>query len=217
MRKFRSNVILSFIVLFIFLVILNMLAGYYFSLDKTQIIALITASITLLAAGMAAIAIIYQLKANNEWDLRNTALVEVYKREAFSKALKTLEKHIHYTNLREPISEEEIHKWLCEDENCTGEFLTLTNNGLKIRKSIMVILNYYEYLAIGIKSNIFDEEVVKEMIQGSLINAYTVFSIYIEHQRKRHERTKAFIELEILAKKWISESSPKQHKRESTV
>lgn len=217
MNGFKQNIKKYFIGFSIFLLLVNILLLWLFGLSKTEAISLISASIALFAAVLASIAIVYQLKSNNEWNQRHTALTEVYNREAFSKALKVLEKNIEYNNLTGPISDEDIHIHLCGEKDCTGPLLSLTKNGLDTRNSIMIMLNYYEYLAIGIKSNILDEKVVKEMINESLLNAYNVFSIYINHLRKRHNRAKAFVDLEELAIKWTNEDKPKYEKRESTV
>ena len=218
MKNFRASVQKYFLYFFIVLVVLNIGVSWCFDLGKTDVISLISASIALSAAVLAVMAIVYQLKSNNEWNQRHTALTGVYDRAAFSKAVGVLKKHIKYTNLEEPMPVRSIHQHICGSSNCTGELLDLTPDGLKITNSIFVMLNYYEYLAVGVKSNVMDEEVIKDMVKGSLLHAYKIFGPYIEHLRgPRHNKKTIYIELEKLAQKWINEDSEGYEQRESTV
>jgi len=218
MKKFKSNIIKSLIATIILLSILSYVLITTLTLDTSASISLISALIALFAAVLAVLGLMYQLKSNNEWSKRQSALQEASKRESYSKAFHTLEKEIAYSNLKTPIDDAKMHEILCNNKNCTGEFLDLTPKGLEIRDSIFVILNYYEYLALGIQANIFDEDVIKKFIKGPLLNAYNIFSLYIKHLRTRHDRTKAFVELELLAQKWIQESQTTEFStRESTV
>jgi hypothetical protein len=148
-----------------------------------------------------------QLQANNEWNKRHTALLQVYNRETYTKAIATLNKKISYQNLTSPMSEEKIHEYLCGNTDCYHELLELTGEGIKIRRSIRDVLNYYEYLASGIQSHIFDEKTVKTLIQGSLYKAENVFNNYISHIRSRHEETEAYVQLQALVNKWKNEDT----------
>lgn len=218
MKSFKEKAQKYFIVFFIILMFLNIIVSWFFNLDKSEIISLTSASIALVAAVLASMAVVYQLKANNGWNLRHTALIGVYDRQDFSSAVTILKKNIKYTNISEPISVEQIHLYICNNGNCRGELLDLSKEGLKTSDSIFTILNYYEYLAIGIKSNIMDEEVIKSMVKGSLLNAYRVFSLYIEHLRSdRHNKLNIYIDMEKLAKKWLREDNEDFEQRESTV
>ena len=148
-----------------------------------------------------------QLSVNNEWNKRHTALIQVYNRETYTKAIATLNKKISYQNLTSPMSDEKIHEYLCDNTDCHHEFLELTDAGIKIRRSIRDVLNYYEYLAAGIQSHIFDEETVKTLIRTSLYKAENVFRNYIAHIRTRHGETDAYVELQALANKWKNEDT----------
>ena len=155
------------------------------------------------ATTLTALVAFYQLKANHEWNRRHSAMVEAEKsRDKYVKAVKELNKSLNYREQEDSYSLKEIHKYLCDNENHT-ENPPITDNGKKIKHNIFVILNYYEYLAVGIKNQVFDEKTIKELTKGSLIKSNTLFGEYIQHLREKHTKNKnQFIEMEKLAVKW---------------
>ncbi len=155
------------------------------------------------ATALTALVAFYQLKANHEWNRRHSAMVEAEKnRDKYVKAVKELNKNLNYREQEDSYSLKEIHRYLCNNENYT-ENPPITDDGKKIKHNIFVILNYYEYLAVGIKNQVFDEKTIKELVKGSLIKANTLFGAYIAHLRKKHTKNKnQFIEMEKLAARW---------------
>jgi len=155
------------------------------------------------ATTLTALVAFYQLKANHEWNRRHSAMVEAEKsRDKYVKAVKELNKSLNYREQEDSYSLKEIHRYLCDNEKHT-ENPPITDNGKKIKHNIFVILNYYEYLAVGIKNQVFDEKTIRELIKGSLIKSNTLFGEYIKHLREKHTKNKnQFIEMENLAIKW---------------
>jgi hypothetical protein len=70
--------------------------------------------------------------------------------------------------------------------------------------SIRYLLNFYEYLAVGIKSKIYDEPLLKDSMYTSLITVFERCEGFIDIVRKNGQKT-AFCNFERLAKKWIDD------------
>lgn len=160
-----------------------------------------------------------QLEANHEWNRRQAALTEMFKnRESASNAVVALNSSINYREQKDAYSLKDIHKALCDNEN-HEENPMLTENGKIIKHNIFIILNYYEYLAIGIENKVFDEDVIKDSVKGAVIKAQKLFGEYIEHLRseKHTGNKKLFISLQNLSKKWKDEDSEKLPPKKKTA
>ncbi len=148
-----------------------------------------------------------QLKANHDWNRRQLVLTELMSnRDSLTSAIKSLNNSINYREQKDSYSLAEIHKALCNDDNYERN-PSLTDDGKKVKHHIFIILNYFEYFAVGLKNKVFNEKVLKDSIKGSLLKANKVFGSYIEHLRseKHGGNKKLFIELETLAIKWTRE------------
>lgn len=83
------------------------------------------------------------------------------------------------------------------NKNCLTEFDKLnTQEKLDLR----YVLNFYEYISIGIRNNEFDEFLLKQMMRSQLINTFIYFEKYIEDIQK--EQPTALINLIQLAIRW---------------
>lgn len=69
--------------------------------------------------------------------------------------------------------------------------------------SIAYVLNHYEYVAVGLKRKIYDEDILKDSNYTTLIHMYQFCKPYIESVRRINERTTTWCELEKLAKRWV--------------
>lgn len=70
-------------------------------------------------------------------------------------------------------------------------------NGLVLR-----VLNNYEYVATGIHTGAFDEEIYKRMKCSNLIRDWDALKPYVCELRQKYQKPKLFVELESLAEKW---------------
>jgi hypothetical protein len=149
----------------------------------------------------------YQLKANHNWNRKHSALIEAEKnREKYTEAVKKLNKSLNYREQEESYSLKDIHRYICDNDDHTKN-PNLTEEGKKIKHNIFIILNHYEYLAVGVKNKIFDEETLKDLIRGGLIKANKLFGEYADHLRNKHSKNKnQFIEMKRLAEKWEKKS-----------
>ena len=161
-----------------------------------------------------------ELKSNHDWNRRQLALTELVKhRKDVTEAIRLLNSNIDYRERKNAYSLNEIHKHLCDDESFDGNILKMTDTGKEIKHNIFVILNYYEYLCIGIENRVFDESIIKDSIKGALIKANKLFGEYIEHLRTdRHTNNKnLFIKQELIAREWSKENSQELNNREKTA
>lgn len=67
---------------------------------------------------------------------------------------------------------------------------------------IMRVLNNYEYVATGIHTGAFDEEIYKRMKCSGLIRDWDALKPYVCELRSKYKKSKVFIEFENLAEKW---------------
>lgn len=161
-----------------------------------------------------------ELKSNHDWNRRQLALTELIKhRKDVTEAIKLLNSNIDYRERKNAYSLNEIHKHLCDNESFDGNILKMTDTGKEIKHNIFVILNYYEYLCIGIENGVFDEPIIKDSIKGALIKANKLFGEYIQHLRTdRHTNNKnLFIKQELIARDWSKENSQELNNREKTA
>ena len=158
---------------------------------------------------------IHQLRANQDWNRRSTALLEIEKHSPkYFKALRSLtyeRTELKLEQRKEAYSPDEIHKIICEmdDENNfkinpgTSDTYILTKDGIEIRAEIFEILNFFEYVSTGVNNAIMDEKVVKDLQYNSMIKFWTLFGDYIKHYRKKHTNGKqTMVQYEKLVMKW---------------
>ena len=189
------------------LLILILIIVIYFynntNLVNKDFIQLVMSSI----AAIGALIAFYQLKANHDWNKRHTALIEAEKnRDKYSEAIRELNKSINYREREDSYSLTDIHGQICVNKDHTKN-PKLTDEGKEIKHNIYIILNYYEYLAVGIKNKVFDEITLKDLIRGGLIKANRLFGEYAQHIRDKHSKNKKqFLEMKELSERWEKES-----------
>lgn len=177
-------------------------------------------------AGSAVIALL-QLKHNTEknkkeesWNKKYLAFEQISKHikelEELRLALdKTITKNgfikneegnvISFTDrkrTKEPLSHEEVHKWVCKEYNISDktDMCSMTEDGVAIVRNLLSIINIYELIAIGIKNDILDKNLVKESLENVIVNNYVFFQPYIKHRREKHEDNTLGEEWELLFK-----------------
>ncbi|MCV6612656.1 MAG: DUF4760 domain-containing protein [Amphritea sp.] len=70
--------------------------------------------------------------------------------------------------------------------------------------SIRYVLNYYEYIAVGIKRGIYDEKILKDSSYSTMTSMYEFCEPYIQSVRRVNARNTTWCEFERLAKKWLN-------------
>ena len=145
--------------------------------------------VLIITAGIAYI----QLKANHDWNRRQLALIEMKKNRAkYRKALKIIDKHLDYNRREESYTLKKITKAIKK------------NKTKKLYNSIIIILDYFEYLSLGISQKVFDEEVIKASTETSFIKVHKMFKAYIQNLRETRNANKLYFELEKICTKWTT-------------
>ncbi len=178
---------------------------------------------TLLAVVVGALIAYKGLKSSHDWNRRQLAITECLRARKQIKAAQEIfrEKKFDYVerDKNNAYSCEEIHKVLRygsleanDDRDVNGSQsasnkFVMCPDGEIIKHAILDLLSAYEYLSAGVNQTIFDEQAVREVTGGGLINAYNLFKTYILHLRDKHyKRDTLFSNLEKLAKKWENEN-----------
>lgn len=68
------------------------------------------------------------------------------------------------------------------------------------RKSVILVLNFFEKVCIGIKRNYLDEEIIKDLLKSIIISYYTKYRYYIDYIQD--EDSAVMINFETTAKSW---------------
>ncbi|MDF2416036.1 DUF4760 domain-containing protein [Acinetobacter beijerinckii] len=112
--------------------------------------------------------------------LMNARLSESYT-EKFDNITKTVEK-------------------LKQTRNNKNSLIEFKKLNVQEKLDLRYVLNFYEYIAIGIKNNEFDEFLLRQMMKSQLINTHTYFEHYIEYLR--NEQPTALNNFSELAIRW---------------
>lgn len=172
-------------------------------------------------AGSAIIALL-KYKQDNAWNKKHLAYekissyvkeledfrLDIDKAVIEMKAIENESKEIiSFTDRRRinsPLTHEEVHKWVCKDTKVskTSDMCSMSENGVIVIRNLLSIINTYEIIAIGIKSEMLDEDLVRESLEHVIIKNFEFFKPYIEHRRDKHEDKTLAEEWEILYSEW---------------
>jgi hypothetical protein len=64
------------------------------------------------------------------------------------------------------------------------------------------VLNFYEYIAIGIENDIYCGKILKESMYSTVIATYEMCSSYIDEVRKKTGRYTVYSDFEKMALSW---------------
>jgi len=131
--------------------------------------------------------LVKHLKRQHEWNRRKEAqdlIGQMIKGELY-ETRKILEK---YANFEDP------------HEN----YLTAVNRDNKeaLDFNLKVYLSFFEGVALGVKHNIYDNDIVFDYLGARLSDVYRWSKSYIDHLREDMEDPTAFHDVEQLAEKW---------------
>lgn len=79
--------------------------------------------------------------------------------------------------------------------------------------AVNYVLNYYEYVAVGIKRGIYDESILKDSSYTTLVHMYEFCLPYIENVRRLRQRSTTWCEFEKLALRWVDKPLKNHRKR----
>lgn len=99
----------------------------------------------------------------------------------------------------------EEHKNLIYENRAT-DFSKLLEENEVARSSIVSIFNYLESVAVGVKCEVMDCDLIKECFKSLFIQFYKDYEFYISYRRKKEGSSSAWINFTNLAQKWHNES-----------
>jgi hypothetical protein len=172
-------------------------------------------------AGSAVVALL-KYKQDNAWNKKNLAYEKI---SVFIKELEEYRLKIDTSIIKEkaiendngdiisftdrkrtniPLTHDEVHQWVCQDHQVSSELqmCSMTEEGAKIIRNFLSIINIYELIAIGIKNEMLDKALVKESLEHVIIKNFEFFKPYIDHRRTKHDDTTLGDEWELLYKEF---------------
>jgi len=202
--------------------ILNYRLGFFVSFgfdDNTMRLHYFGFSLT----GFSIIIAAQQYRKNHLWNRKITAIESALKIKSDTEpSIVYLTKKIDYRNTssNKYFTVDFLHEQMCvQNKDSTNEYdkyeldpktrkYKVSKKGQEFIKHLNALLNNYEYLAVGIRNGIFDENTIKSFYRGAIIKCYNNFSIYIEHYNSEMapERSSTiWINLKLLALEWSGE------------
>lgn len=136
-----------------------------------QLASTIASAIGLLIAGISVWLAYRTLKSDHEWNRRKAAQDASSLFGSRIEGRELLNVHYDYASSNDSISLEGIRNEFQSDD--------------KLRPAVHSLLDYYELLARGVKTQIYDEDVVRRAWKGGMTRAVGRFRPYIEHRREQ--------------------------------
>ena len=221
----------KFFKLLIYLIVIFTIVFNIYIFSYQQIDLKFNEKIQILFASLIVISfllVIYQVDTQIDWNRRqftSTDLKQFISDNSNARAelneLMNYSSRIHREN-EKPFTVEEIHNLICEYDEETKDFkkmkndingpCIMTENGKKIRRNMIRILNNFEQIASNIFHGSYDEDISKNLLYKSVIQNYKLYHIYIEHLRgpKHYNDKHALENFEWLANKWQTKIEKKQ-------
>lgn len=83
----------------------------------------------------------------------------------------------------------------CATEGCRDKYGDMSD-------AVFRVLNQYEHIAVGIRNNIYSEEIIKESSCNTIVNLVRISQPLINRCRTIYQRPTIWQEIEALANKW---------------
>ncbi len=135
---------------------------------------------------------VYRTNAQgHDWNRRKAAQDICIRYEEFNPNKTDLLKKLDYFNNNGVVTQQDLQELFEENP--------------KHRLNAHQFLNYFEYLCVGIKQGIYDEQVIKEFWSTLMLKAFTMFKPYVIEYRSSYHQSTAWEMLEEYSVKWESE------------
>ncbi|MGB3752116.1 MAG: DUF4760 domain-containing protein [Arcobacteraceae bacterium] len=86
----------------------------------------------------------------------------------------------------------EVHDWVCTKKTVTNssEYCVMKEDGAVLIRNLISIINIYETIAIGIKEDMLDKELIIASLKGVITSNFVFMKPYIDHRRSHHNNPK---------------------------
>lgn len=189
-KFFTKNCVVSLIVLIILVLMLSGWMEYKKImpfLDNVKLTTGIVAIISLIFTGL-------QFRALHDWNRRQMALVQAKNIDDGTEEDKSVINSVfNYRHRTTTIPINEILDAICKKgEN--GECLTdnlknpIIDNENDIYKSIVKVLNSFEYISLGVLEGVFDKQIIYKLYCGTLLHSFDMFEEFIRFLNRPSEK-----------------------------
>lgn len=95
-----------------------------------------------------------------------------------------------------------LHRINADENHDVGKYAYDAHSSTDEARQLRYVLNYWEYVAVGIRRGIYDEFILKDSKCNTLIHLYRNAEPFIQNVRRTNRRDTIYCELERLAKRW---------------
>lgn len=106
----------------------------------------------------------------------------------------------HWNTIRPAFNDEEMK--VLRNINSHDLFVEAPEEYQQLRKSLLIVINFFEQTSIAILTGLADEHFLRAYFQSSLVLYYRVFSSHIKYLRERSDDSGIYINFETVANKW---------------
>lgn len=132
------------------------------------------------------------------------AIVSILSAREIAKKKNAIDLIIEYRS--DHVVRESIRKIaeLNQDKNTEiGSFAYEDEGNKEVADKIMLALNYFEMLSVGITQKVYHEHLIKRSMHRTLTQCFISSKPFIENVRRLYSADTIYFEFETLAKKWI--------------
>ncbi len=169
------------------------MAKYEILTIAVQGISIIFLALTVLYASLQLRSVQKINSQTHDWNRRNAAQEMCVRYSEFNPNKVLFLKELEYFQNKGSISLKEME----------AKF----EKNIELRNAAHTILNYFEYLCLGIKQGVYDEIVVREFWANTMNNVYLMLHSYVIQKRK--DQPTIWVYVEEYANKW-------QHEKQAT-
>lgn len=158
----------------------------------------IQAVCTLLSVAIALITVVVSWRKLHEDRDSATRAIESADMKARQRAI--IDLLIAQKSNRSFISASKVVRGLRENTRC--QVSTYVSSDNDTRSAILSVLNQLEFIAVGIRLDVFDEAIYKELSYSNVVETWRTVSGFVCELRRQTGFPTLFQDLENLAKKW---------------
>jgi len=200
-KQFKIKIELKYIYIFLFLIILFGLMIFKFIYYDNNIEFGIIEIMAYLTGSVAILTLLYHafsLESSHEFHKDNLIL----KKHQYSYDIISKVNEPEFAETLQLLHEIKLNKEYFFSETIDNFKRFLKDNGKK-RSKVIMLLNYFEHMAILVENNHVEEEIIKDGFKTLFVSTYSLMKPYIDYRQETHR--KSWYRFECLAEKWSKE------------
>jgi hypothetical protein len=200
-NKFKIKIEVKYIYIFLFLILVLGFIIFKFIYYDNDIIFGIIDVMAYLTGSVAILTLLYHafgLESSHQFHRDNLA----HQKHQYSYEIISKINEPEFAETLQLFHEIKSQKDYFFSENIDNFKAFLKKNGSK-RAKVIMLLNYFEHIAILVENNHVEEEIIKDGFKTLFVNSYSVMKPYIDYRQETHR--KSWYLYECLAEKWSKE------------